>query len=119
MESENLICRVLGSKNVFAFSNDENDETILHANTIDSEESELVEDMNSTEVSILTHVKELILNAERYGSWKPGRGGITKKTSFPGTPLDGIPLSEVLRCAVELWQNLDIDDDELMEIVIR
>ena len=33
--------------------------------------------------------------------------------------LDGLPLSEVLHCAIELWENLQLDDDELLEIAIR
>lgn len=33
--------------------------------------------------------------------------------------LGGIPVTQVLNCAIELWRNLEIDDDELLEIVIR
>jgi hypothetical protein len=35
------------------------------------------------------------------------------------SPLDGLPISQVLRCAIDLWKNLDLDDDELLEIAIR
>jgi hypothetical protein len=31
----------------------------------------------------------------------------------------GMPVSEVLHTAIELWHDLEIDDDELMEIVIK
>ena len=30
-----------------------------------------------------------------------------------------IPISNVLNCSIELWRNLQIDDDELLEIAIR
>ena len=33
--------------------------------------------------------------------------------------LGGIPVTQVLNCTIELWRNLEIDDDELLEIVIR
>lgn len=33
--------------------------------------------------------------------------------------LRGLPISSVLNCALELWRNLQIDDDELLEITIR
>jgi hypothetical protein len=33
--------------------------------------------------------------------------------------LQDLPISSVLNCGIELWRNLEIDDDELMEIAIR
>jgi len=33
--------------------------------------------------------------------------------------LQGLPVSSVLNSAIELWRNLEIDDDELLEIAIR
>jgi hypothetical protein len=33
--------------------------------------------------------------------------------------LRDIPISNVLNCSIELWRNLQIDDDELLEIAIR
>lgn len=33
--------------------------------------------------------------------------------------LRGLPVSAVLNCGIELWRNLEIDDDELLEIAIR
>lgn len=35
------------------------------------------------------------------------------------TALNGLPVSSVLNCGIELWRNLEIDDDELLEIAIR
>jgi hypothetical protein len=33
--------------------------------------------------------------------------------------LQGLPVSGVLNCAIELWRSLEIDDDELLEIAVR
>jgi hypothetical protein len=33
--------------------------------------------------------------------------------------LHGLPVSNVLNCALELWRDLELDDDELLEIAIR
>lgn len=33
--------------------------------------------------------------------------------------MHGLPVSKVLNCAIELWRNIEIDDDELLEIAIR
>jgi len=38
---------------------------------------------------------------------------------YVATVLQGLPVSSVLNCAIELWRNLEIDDDELLEIAIR
>jgi len=119
IESKNLVCKVLGSSNVF--SSKEHSDYSDSDDKVQSTQSEpgLDSDSSTTEVSILDHVKELLINAQHYGSWEHGRGGVDHSISLTGTPLEGIPMSQVLSCAVELWQNLEIDDDELMEIVIR
>ena len=33
--------------------------------------------------------------------------------------MHGLPITSVLSCAIDLWRNLEIDDDELLEIAIR
>lgn len=38
---------------------------------------------------------------------------------YVATILQGLPVSSVLNCAIELWRNLEIDDDELLEVAIR
>jgi hypothetical protein len=38
---------------------------------------------------------------------------------YVASKLYGIPVSIVLNCGIELWRNLEIDDDELLEIAIR
>jgi hypothetical protein len=38
---------------------------------------------------------------------------------YVAAKLQGLPVSVVLNCGIELWRNLEIDDDELLEIAIR
>jgi hypothetical protein len=38
---------------------------------------------------------------------------------YAAAVLRGLPVSIILNCGIELWRNLEIDDDELLEIAIR
>ncbi len=73
------------------------------------------------ETTILDHIREIILNAQRFGCWQVGVGGVNHPPSdkYVASALHGLPVSSVLNCAIDLWRNLEIDDDELVEIVIR
>lgn len=73
------------------------------------------------ESSILDHIRELILNAKRYGCWQVGVGGVNLPPAdkYVASVLHDLPVSAVLNCAIDLWRNLEIDDDELLEIAIR
>jgi hypothetical protein len=73
------------------------------------------------ESSILDHIREIILNAQRFGCWQVGVGGVNHPPSDKraAAALHGLPISSVLNCAIDLWRNLEIDDDELLEIAIR
>lgn len=73
------------------------------------------------EASILDDIREIILNAQRYGCWHVGVGGVKNVPSDKraAAALQGLPVSSVLNCAIDLWRNLEIDDDELLEIAIR
>jgi hypothetical protein len=73
------------------------------------------------ETSILDHIREIILNAKRFGCWQVGVGGISHPPSDKrfAAALQGLPISSVLNCAIDLWRNLEIDDDDLLEIAIR
>jgi len=33
---------------------------------------------------------------------------------YVAAALDGLPITSVLDCGIDLWRNLEIDDDELM-----
>jgi hypothetical protein len=73
------------------------------------------------ESPVLDVIREMILNAQRHGCWRVGIGGINHPPTdrYVATVLQGLPVSSVLNCAIELWRNLEIDDDELLEIAIR
>ena len=73
------------------------------------------------ESSVLDHIRDMILNAQRYGCWKVGVGGVKHPPTdkYVATVLQGLPVSSTLNCAIELWRNLEIDDDELLEVAIR
>jgi hypothetical protein len=76
---------------------------------------------SNTESSILDHIREMLLQAQRHGCWQAGVGGVSHPPSdrYVATVLHGLPVSTVLNCAIELWRNLEIDDDELLEVAIR
>ena len=120
IEKENLLCQVLGGENVLLID----DSKIERKPSLPAfvQESKLCTDEDgNVEVSILDHVAELVRNAQSHGCWNVGTGGVTVSDSpyVAGSSLEGLPLSEVLLCAIDLWENLEIDDDELLEIAIR
>jgi len=43
----------------------------------------------------------------------------TPTDRYAASVLHGLPISQVLNCGIELWRNLEIDDDELLEIAIQ
>lgn len=73
------------------------------------------------ESSILDDIREMILQAKRYKCWKIGVGGIVAPPSdrYVASVLGDLPVSRVLDSGIELWRNLEIDDDELMEIAVK
>jgi hypothetical protein len=73
------------------------------------------------ENSILDDIRQLILNAQEFGCWQIGVGGINHPPSdeHAASVLHNLPISSVLDCGIDLWRNLEIDDDELLEIAIR
>jgi hypothetical protein len=75
----------------------------------------------TVETSILDHIRDLLLNAQQHGCWQEGIGGVGQPPTdrYIATVLHGLPVSSVLNCAIELWRNLEIDDDELLEIAVR
>lgn len=73
------------------------------------------------ESSVLDHIRILLMNARQHGCWQEGTGGIhdPPKDRYVASVLRGLPVSSVLNCGIELWRNLEIDDDELLEIAVR
>jgi hypothetical protein len=80
---ENVVCQILGGDTLFfpMFVDNECAVTdsisatysILPESASASTTSTRVE---NEEESILNHIKDLILNAQKYGCWRPGFGGV-------------------------------------------
>lgn len=119
---ENLVCQVLGGDTLFfPMIVDENadDDCLSKVSAASSHASNAPE--NIVESSILDQIRDLILRAKRDGCWKVGVGGVESPPSDPhvASMLQNLPVSTVLNCALNLWRNLELDDDELMEIAIK
>ena len=101
IRKENLVCKVLGSGNVLSpvIGEVKEDKTQNLSYSMSNNTSFISDENGNVEVSILDHVGELIRNAQRHGCWKSGIGGVVAMP--PGksvdTPLEGLPISEVLR----------------------
>lgn len=118
IEKDNLLCNVFGSQNVLGLDeinlDGKNSKNDLNNDPL------LCDQDGNIEVSILDHVAELVRNAQSHGCWDVDSASyVVSRPCSSSSPLDGLPLSEVLICAVDLWENLQIDDDELLEIAIR
>jgi hypothetical protein len=121
INKENLLCKVFGGENVLTpvfedikIENKPSMSSLVHESKLSSDEN------GNVEVSILDHVAELIRNAQNHGCWNvETTGKISRSPYVMGSSLEGLPLSDVLLCAIDLWENLEIDDDELLEIAIR
>ena len=131
LKRENLTCQVLGGDSLLfptaAVSLNEMETAPTHGSTVASPISQsLPMGPNSPitaieETSILTVIKGIILNAQRDGCYQVGEGGISHPPTdkYAASLLDNLPVSSVLNCAIDLWRNLEIDDDELLEVAIR
>ena len=120
IEKDNLLCKIFGSQNVLGL--DDIDLVKKPSMTSLMKDSVFSSDKDGNiEVSILDHVAELIRNAQSHGCWHVEACNVDmpRSSMLSGSSLDGLPLSEILRCAIYLWENLEIDDDELLEIAIR
>ena len=124
IKRENLICRVLGGESIFfpMFGDASNDSTDNESLASEHFALDIPRQVPSTtECTILDQIRELLLNAEMHGCWQSGTGGVGQQPTdqYVATVLQGIPVSNVLNCGIELWRSLEIDDDELLEITIR
>lgn len=121
VKRENLLCRVLGSDNVFQ-SHGRDDyigspKKVIPDSSFDSHESEDVDD----EGCVLDEVREMIISAQNYGCWIAGFGGLREPNFYPGVPsqLKDLPLSDALKTGIDLWQSSAISDFEFTQIVVR
>lgn len=152
IKRENLVCQVMGGDTLFfpVFSSEEED-YIATAVPNGSNGSQHPLGPHEEE-SILDHIRVLLENAQRYGCWEEGVGGVgivrrfefrfsfechasrhvqpltecsffislqTPTDHYAASVLQGLTISHVLNCGIELWRNLEIDDDELLEIAIQ
>ncbi|GKY95686.1 hypothetical protein MPSEU_000529600 [Mayamaea pseudoterrestris] len=113
---ENLVCRILGGDSLFfPMIGDES------SATCSSNPSQVNQGVGLDEEDVLAHIRKLLAQAQSYGCWTSGVNGIGEAPSDPyvASALHGLPVSNVLNCAFELWRNLEIDDDELLEVAIK
>jgi hypothetical protein len=121
VKKENLVCQIMGGDALFfpMFTDDSDEDNMSDEDIADSPRHGF--STTVIEESALDHIREMLLQAQRYGCWKSGVGGVGQPPSdrYVASVLQGLPVSTVLNCAIELWRNLDIDDDELLEIAIK
>ncbi|KAL7560709.1 hypothetical protein ACA910_021439 [Epithemia clementina (nom. ined.)] len=138
VQRENLVCQILGGDALFfpmfggSDSNDNgsSSETVAHRSPLSSPSHVASAGTGSNnrssggvveELSVLDHIRDLLLQAQNYGCWRQGVGGVVQPPSdrYVASVLQNLPVSTVLNCGIELWRNLEIDDDELLEIAVR
>ena len=122
IKRENLICRVMGSETIVLPSFPRKDrEHVDEFEIVLKEDRIRASQYDEAEVSIVHQIRELLLNAQRYGCWHSGLGGVGPLASDPyaASVLDGIPVSTVINTGIELWRSLEIDDHELLAIAIK
>lgn len=122
VKKENLVCQIMGGDALFfpMFGDDVDDDQILSDDDMGDSPRNKV---SSTviEESVLDHIREMLVQAQRFGCWEAGVGGVGQPPTdrYVASVLQGLPVSTVLNCAIEMWRNLEIDDDELLEIAIK
>lgn len=122
IQKDNLTCTLFGSQ-VFGFDEIEkqSDASKPSLSSVMKESTLQGDEEGNIEVSILDHIAELIRNAESFGCWNVDRNSkseLRKSNKLLESSLNDLPLSDVLLCAIDLWEHLQIDDDELLEIAI-
>ena len=74
IQRENLVCRILGGDSLFfpMFSDDD----LEIASTVSTASAPVRKIESDGEDSILDHIRVLLLQAQKYGCWKVGVGGV-------------------------------------------
>jgi len=126
VKRENLSLKVMGGEVLFlplVFGDREDGEKSVAGSvaSMNSMSHDLSESSYPIEESILDTIREMIVQAQRTGNWTVGLGGVGHPSTDQNAAsvLTGVPMTAVLNCAIDLWRNLEIDDDELLEIAIR
>eukprot|EP00546_Thalassionema_frauenfeldii_P003631 CAMPEP_0178935276 /NCGR_PEP_ID=MMETSP0786-20121207/24431_1 /TAXON_ID=186022 /ORGANISM="Thalassionema frauenfeldii, Strain CCMP 1798" /LENGTH=1600 /DNA_ID=CAMNT_0020613357 /DNA_START=111 /DNA_END=4914 /DNA_ORIENTATION=+ len=125
IKRENLVCQVMGGERLF-FPMIANDGDFILDCDIEKTDPEVCSSsdnhfLGAEECTILTEIRALLENAQLHGCWQQGIGGVSHQPTdgYVASVFQGIPLSSVLNTGIQLWQSLEIDDDELMEIAIK
>ena len=122
VKKENLVCQIMGGDALFfPMFGDESEEDVLLSDDVLVKSPRNKVSSTVIEESVLDHIREMLLQAQRFGCWEAGVGGVGKPPTdrYVASVLHGLPVSSVLNCAIEMWRNLEIDDDELLEIAIK
>ena len=125
IKRENLTCQVMGGDTIFfpmlGSEDAEAEEDTKSMTSSAAPPAPPARDHSVEESSILDHIRDLLLQAQKYGCWESGVGGVGDPPSdrYVASVLHELPVSSVLNCAIELWRNLEIDDDELLEIAVK
>ena len=123
VKRENLLCRVLGSENVFQplGKNDYigSPKKVIPDSSFDSTSDEVSDD--EEEYCVLDEVRDMIVSAQSHGCWVEGFGGVKEPHFYAGVPsqLEDLPLSDSLKTGIDLWQSSAITDFEFTQIVIK
>lgn len=78
MKRENLVCQVMGGDALFLpiFGEDDADKSVAAFAVSLASGSDVSESSERVEESILDHIREMILQAKRHGTWTVGIGGV-------------------------------------------
>ena len=117
---ENLLCRVVGSDNVFHPITDKSGFVSSPKHESSRRKVSPIIDAED-EPTVLNDILELILSAKAHGNWVAGVGDLKDASHFKGVPypLNGLPLSDDLKTQIDLWQTSAISDFELLQTAIR
>lgn len=122
VKRENLLCRVLGSENVFKplGKNDYigSPKKVIPDLSFDNTSIELSDE---EEYCVLDEVRDMITSAQSHECWVEGFGGVREPYYYSGVPsqLEDLPLSDPVKTGIDLWQSSAITDFEFTQIVIR
>ena len=121
IQRENLVCQIIGGDSLFFPMFSDGDTEVVAQSNARSEPSPAKAIPFTQEESVLDHIREMIQQAQRHGAWVEGVGGVGHPLHdrYVASVLQGVPVTSVLSCGIDLWRNLEIDDDELLEIAIR
>ena len=83
---ENLVCQIMGGDTLFPMFTDIESSRTFTPDTVVTESDSACNTIlrYENEESILDHIKVLILNAQKYGCWEEGFGGICQVSQHFG-----------------------------------